>query len=56
MIITLHWWFLPILLVCCGLYFGRSSGDYDFASPMIALCFYIAAIFICAGFLIGKIA
>lgn len=55
--INLHWWYLPIALVLCGVFLGNYMGertcDWDMVSPLIGfgvfLIFICSAIGVCVG-------
>ena len=51
-------WLIFVLLIAGGLvaggYFGRSRGDYDFFSPMIAMAIWTVTIVGGIAFLLGK--
>lgn len=62
MIITLHWWILPIAisasLIIVGIalarkFGGPQQGSYDFVTPMITMFFGVAGILAAIVFTIG---
>jgi len=56
MTITLHWWYLPIVLAILGVIIGsrfRSTGDYDFVTPILGLAIFLIFLVGGIGVLIG---
>lgn len=59
MTITLHWWYLPLLLVALGIGIPallRDKGDYDFLTPMLKVAIFGVCMSGALFFTIAKVA